>query len=278
MRVVDITVPHDRLDRRLPIVEYAAARKKAIFIQKPLMSYLADAKRLVEAAEDGGVPFMVNQNSIFAPRFRAVERLLGDPEVVGTPYYCQIENRSWVNPPKDRFVGKDRRWVHADMAVHHFALLRHWFGDVESVYAVLARDVSQEFCAGDTVGAVTLRFRGGVVAAVLNNWSYRGNLRRPHSGEEVIVQGDKAAITCDSVGNLNVKCADGREFAPAFAGSWFPDAFGAAMAHFVDALDAGRPFLCSGRDNLKTVALIEATYLSAAENRVVRPDDLLGKM
>ena len=50
------------------------------------------------------------------------------------------------------------------------------------------------------------------------------------------------------------------------------------MAHFVDALDAGRPFLCDGRDNLKTIALVEATYLSAAENRMVRPDELLRKV
>lgn len=46
------------------------------------------------------------------------------------------------------------------------------------------------------------------------------------------------------------------------------------MAHFVDALDNNRPFYCDGRDNLKSVAVIEATYISASENRVVFPDEL----
>lgn len=277
VRIVDVTVPHDRLDRRLPIIEYAARNGKALLVQKPLMSYLDQARQLVAAAEAHGVPFMVNQNSIFAPRFRAAERLLRDPKVIGKPYYAQIENRSWVDPPKDRYVGKDPRWVNADMAIHHFALLRQWFGDVESVYAVLGKDVSQRYCAGDTLGVVSLRFKNGVQAAVINNWCYRGNLRRAHAQEEVIVQGDQGALTCDAQGGLHVKCVDGREFGPEFSGQWFPDAFGAAMVHFVEALDSGLPFLCSGRDNLKSVALIEASYISAAENRVVRPDDLLGE-
>jgi predicted dehydrogenase len=41
------------------------------------------------------------------------------------------------------------------------------------------------------------------------------------------------------------------------------------MVHFIDALESGRPFLCEARDNLKTIAIIEAAYRSAEEGRAV---------
>jgi predicted dehydrogenase len=274
VKVVDITVPHNSLEARLPIVEYAAARGKAIFIQKPLMPYLEWAQKLVEAAEKHGAPMMVNQNSVFAPGFMVAERFMRDPECMGKLYYCQIENRAWVNPGPERWYGKDKRWVHADMAIHHFALIRHWFGEVESVYAILAKDGSQQYVNGDTVGAVSVRFKSGMLALVINNWCYRGNRPRPHSSEEVIVQGERGSITCTAQ-EVHVKLADGRELRPEVKGRWFPDAFGIAMAHFIDALDSGRPFLCDARDNLRSVAMIEATYISAAENRPVFLDEIL---
>jgi predicted dehydrogenase len=69
--------------------------------------------------------------------------------------------------------------------------------------------------------------------------------------------------------------AGGGEQTPEVKGTWFPDAFGNAMAHFIEALEADKPFHCDARDNLKSVAMIEATYISAAENRVVFPDELI---
>jgi len=193
---------------------------------------------------------------------------------MGRIYYCQIENRAWVHPGPDTFAGKDARWVQADMAVHHFSLLRHWFGDVLSVYAVHDRDASQEHVRGDTLGVTSLRFEKGLQAVVINDWCYRGSATRAHATEEIVVQGEKACLTFDSQ-RVEVTCADGRRMQPPIEGAWFPDAFGAVMARFVDALEAGEPFPCEGRDNLKTIAVIEAAYLSAAENRVVFLKELL---
>ncbi|HEY3283462.1 MAG TPA: Gfo/Idh/MocA family oxidoreductase [Armatimonadota bacterium] len=61
---------------------------------------------------------------------------------------------------------------------------------------------------------------------------------------------------------------------PEVRGAWSPDAFGASMNHFLEALDTGRPYLCSGHDNLRTVAIAEAAYLSAEHSREVKPAEL----
>jgi len=42
-------------------------------------------------------------------------------------------------------------------------------------------------------------------------------------------------------------------------------------AHMLEALRAGRDADTSGRDNLKTFAVCEAAYRSAATGRAVRP-------
>jgi predicted dehydrogenase len=44
--------------------------------------------------------------------------------------------------------------------------------------------------------------------------------------------------------------------------------------HFVDSLATGNPPDTSGADNLKTLALVEAAYLSAAEGRTVSLSDI----
>jgi D-apiose dehydrogenase len=44
--------------------------------------------------------------------------------------------------------------------------------------------------------------------------------------------------------------------------------------HFVDCVAKGRAPQTSGADNLQTLALVEAAYLSAAEGRTVRLSEL----
>jgi predicted dehydrogenase len=50
---------------------------------------------------------------------------------------------------------------------------------------------------------------------------------------------------------------------------WFPDAFAGPMAQLMCAVEENREPEISGRDNLKTMALVDACYLSAREHRAV---------
>ena len=56
---------------------------------------------------------------------------------------------------------------------------------------------------------------------------------------------------------------------PVWAESWFPDAFAGTMGQLLTALATATTPAISGRDNLKTMALVEAAYRSAAEHRAV---------
>ena len=46
------------------------------------------------------------------------------------------------------------------------------------------------------------------------------------------------------------------------------------MAELMCSLEQGREPLISGRDNLHTMALVDACYRSAAEHRAVSPEEI----
>src|SRR6185437_16441799 len=56
---------------------------------------------------------------------------------------------------------------------------------------------------------------------------------------------------------------------PKWTESWFPDAFAGTMGQLLIAIETGKEPAISGRDNLKTMALVDAAYLSAHQSRLV---------
>ncbi|MGQ9486198.1 MAG: Gfo/Idh/MocA family oxidoreductase [Armatimonadota bacterium] len=88
--------------------------------------------------------------------------------------------------------------------------------------------------------------------------------------------------TCEETPNtwntdIRVTTDPPAEVRPRFVGNWFPDAFAHSMLHYIQALDEGKPYLCSGRHNLQVVALIEAGYRSVQEGREVTRTEIMGE-
>lgn len=63
--------------------------------------------------------------------------------------------------------------------------------------------------------------------------------------------------------------AAGEWFKPTWKEAWFPDAFAGPMAQLLCALEEHREPEISGEDNLKTMALVDACYVSAREHKAV---------
>ena len=62
--------------------------------------------------------------------------------------------------------------------------------------------------------------------------------------------------------------------APQWPEVWFPDAFAGTIGGLLDALATGTEPVISGRDNLNTVALVDACYRSLDEHRPVRLEEI----
>ena len=61
---------------------------------------------------------------------------------------------------------------------------------------------------------------------------------------------------------------------PRWPQAWFPDAFEGTMGELLCCLESGRESVISGRDNLGTMALVEACYRSLDQHRPVAPAEI----
>jgi predicted dehydrogenase len=55
---------------------------------------------------------------------------------------------------------------------------------------------------------------------------------------------------------------------------WIPDAFVGPMASLMEAIDKDETAYTNTRDNLNTLRVVEAAYLSTRENRSIRPEEI----
>jgi hypothetical protein len=65
--------------------------------------------------------------------------------------------------------------------------------------------------------------------------------------------------------------------APQWKEVWFPDAFAGPMSELMDSITMDREPVISGRDNLHTMALVEAGYRSLEEHRPVAVKEIIGE-
>jgi predicted dehydrogenase len=63
-------------------------------------------------------------------------------------------------------------------------------------------------------------------------------------------------------------------FSARLQGMWIPDAFVGPMASLMCAIEDHSEPETSGRDNLRTMQIVFAEYLSIDEKRAVRPDEI----
>ena len=253
---------------RMPYIERAAAAGKPIFCQKPMAQTMKQAVQMVETCERHGVPLMVNQNSCFVPGFLAIEPYM-TPEHLGTIYHAEFHNYSF-------YITFPERHVIPAMMVHHFALIRKWFGPIETVYCQ-AHGHTRSIEEGEVVALALVQHRSGVQVLLVENWGVLEAKKRgpTHSREEVRIQGTKGSIFGNSE-DMSVFVTEPRpvEIKPVIPGPWFPDAFGIGMSHFLDCLETGATPITDGRGNLHVMQAVFAAWESANTNRVVRVDDI----
>ncbi len=275
--VLDIAVP----PRQQPdLIRGACARGvvKGILAQKPLAPDYAEARSVVEACEAAGVVLAVNQNMRFDPSVAATRGLL-DRGTLGEPVFATIDMRGIPHwQPWQAEMGSATLRI---MSVHHLDCMRFWLGDPGSVYCSTRPDPRTEFEHQDGICTSVLEYDSGVRAVIIDDvWTgparegCPGDIRIEYriEGLDGLAIGDigwcKDPYTSPSTLRYAGK-GDGAFTVPELAGSWFPDAFGGTMAELLGALGEGREPTIGGRDNLRTMALVEAAVTSSRERRRV---------
>lgn len=281
IEVVDIAVPPDvQLDVVREVVRHAD-HVRGVLAQKPLGVNYAQAREIVRLCDEAGITLAVNQNMRYDQSIRALKSLLASGEL-GEPVLATIDMRAiphWM-PWQQR-----QGWVTLRiMSIHHLDSFRFLFGDPERVYASVRTDprTERKFAHADGIALYILEYANGFRASSWDDvWAGPDqdltptdtSIRWRVEGTRGLARGTIGwpgypARTPSTI-DFAIASHPGKWFQPRWKEVWFPDAFVGPMAQLLCALEENKEPEISGRDNLKTMALVDACYRSVNEKRAV---------
>jgi len=258
-----------------PLVEMAAAYKVPAICQKPFAPTLADAKAMVKACRNAGVPLMVHENFRWQTPIQAVRKAL-DAGAIGTPFWGRFSFRSGFDVfAAQPYLAEGSRFIIEDLGIHTLDIARFVLGDVTSLTA-RAKRVNPRI-KGEDVATMLLDHENGATSIV--DVSYASRLSNEPFPETLIeLDGTKGSIRLSQGYRLEVSGPDGVSVSDASPQllSWasrpwhnIQESVLAIQQHWTDRLVHGGETSTSGADNLKTFALVEAAYESAATRRSI---------
>jgi predicted dehydrogenase len=279
IQILDIAVPPHK---QLEIIRTACKRGKhlkGILAQKPLAVNLEQAAETVRLCEEHHILLGVNQNMRYDRSIRVLEMLL-QRKLLGEPVLATIEMRAV--PHWQKWLRDYGRLTLLNMSIHHIDSFRYLFGEPASIYASVRKDPRTHFEHQDGICIYILEYENGFRATAWDD-VYAGprNIRdelKPYikwrvEGTEGIAEGTlgwpQYPNRSPSTLTFVTSSQPGVWITPRWSEVWFPDAFAGPMADLMNAIARGQQPECSGRDNLHTMAIIEAAYRSIRERRPV---------
>ena len=281
VEVVDIAVPPDhQLEVIQEVVRHQQVR--GILAQKPLGVNFAQAKRIVDLCKKAKITLCVNQNMRYDQSVRALKCVV-DRGYLGEPVLATIDMRAiphWM-PWQERLGWCTLRI----MSIHHLDTFRFWFGDPDRIFASTRPDPRTSFQHSDGICLYILEYDDSGLRA--SSWDdvWTGPAREG-AGKDISIKWrieGTQGLARGTIGwpsypartpstlDYTTVTDQGEWHSPRWDRVWFPDAFVGPMADLLVALETGQEPTISGRDNVRTMALVEAAYESAASHTAVSP-------
>ena len=258
----------------------AATAGKHVLCEKPIADTLANADRMIDAADQAGVILMVAENERFNPIYHKARELLRDG-VIGQPALLQMNREGYLN----RSFLEERRWfldaraaaggIMMSGGVHDFETMRLLLGEVESVYALRARQRFLEM-QGDDTSIALVRFTDGTVATLVESFCMKSLTTA--AGPEVHtlrIDGDLGHLAVVDPSTIRV-FSERADYALGGAlvehSIHVPpaDTFALEIAHFMQCIRTGDEPITSGRLQRRPLELVLAAYRSMETGRPAR--------
>ncbi|MGI4801790.1 MAG: Gfo/Idh/MocA family protein [Janthinobacterium lividum] len=253
-------------------------------VEKPLADSVAEATRLVDAAERAGVPLMTGHHRRHNPLIQAAKQAI-DGGRIGQ--VVSIQGTCWFYKPDDYFDIPWRREKGAGPVflnlIHDVDLFRYLCGDVVEVQAMESNALRGN--AVEETAVILLRFASGVLGTVnvsdkiVSPWSWEfttgENPAYTHTQEACYQVGG-------TLGSLSVPYLD-LWHNPTKPSWWEPiererlslvekDPLGLQVRNLCEVVRGTAAPVVSGREGLQTLRVIEAVKQAAASGRAVRLD------
>jgi D-apiose dehydrogenase len=262
------------------LVELAAELGIPVICQKPLAPTLEDAMAMVAACELANVPLMVHENFRWQSAIMKVKEVIASG-AIGKPFWGRISFRSAYDVFSGQpYLAEGERFIVEDLGIHALDVARFLLGDAQSVSARITRVNGQ--IKGEDVATILLDHGAGVASIV--DCSYASILESEAFPETLIeIDGALGSLRLRQGYQLSVTTRLATTHAdvsppllPWAVKPWhnIQESVSIIQQHWVDCLRKGREPHTSGRDNLHTLALVEAVYESAGTGETVKPASL----
>lgn len=265
------------LPAHVPLALEALRLGKHVLTEKPFAPTLAEAQQVIDLAERQGRVLMVSQNYRFFPAPQVAAALIRDGSL-GAPGFVSLDFRRNVTATTSQRHRNLRHPLLLDMSIHHFDLMRLVLGQNPTEITCHAWNPPWSTFADPAAAVATITFDGGTVVSYRGSWVSPG----PQTtwGGEWRIECADGEVTWTSRGGLVADKADRVEVTPIGAQPepvalpTLPYLGRAGSLHaFARAISDGIDPGCSGRDNLRSLALTYAAIESAETGQPVRLDD-----
>jgi D-apiose dehydrogenase len=254
-----------------PLVELAARYRLPAICQKPFARSMEDARAMVAACNAASVTLMVHENFRWQTPIKAVRDQIVSGRI-GEPFWGRVSFRSAYDVFSGQpYLATSKRFIIEDLGIHILDIARFLFGDVKRVTARTRR--VNPAIQGEDVATVLLDHESGLSSIADCSYATRLDVE-PFPETLIEVDGSAGTIRLNQgyqmvvTGNNGVHKLDVSPQPLSWTSRpWhnIQESVLAIQRHFIACLREGREPETSGRDNLMTLALVEASYRSAAE-------------
>jgi predicted dehydrogenase len=287
--LVELLVPH-HLHADMAVAACEAGRH--VSVQKPMALTVAEADRMIAAAEKAGVVLRVYENFVFyPPHVRAKEMIeageIGKPQMIRLHVNTGTRETAWKVPlsawawrfDETRCGGGPLVFDHG---YHLFSLARYLMGEVERIYAWIDRSPVVPTRYLDAPATIMFQFKAPRRYGVLD-FAHTPNMqiesRYYADDDRVEVIGDRGIIFINRCTARTVDLPalmmfrDGKTTAiPVERVEWH-DSFVDCTHHLIDVLREGGEPVLDGPTGRAVLQFTLAAIVSSREGREVRLDE-----
>lgn len=264
------------------------ARGLPILIEKPVADTVAEALKLIEAAEAAGIATLTGHHRRHNPIMRRASELIRDGAigrvVAATSVWLAHKPVGYHDVSWRRQAGGGPVLINA---IHDIDCLRMLCGEIATVQAADSSTV-RDFAVEDTAAAI-LTFKSGALGTLIvsdtvsSPWSWETtsgeNPQFPNAGLDCItIGGTRGSLAVPSL-DLRWHEAGQENWLTPLTQKREPiqpaDPYDAQMRNFADVIRGAAVPVLTGRDGTRTLAATLAITESAKSGQPVRVDDMM---
>jgi predicted dehydrogenase len=286
--LVELLVPH-HLHAEMTVAACRAG--KHISVQKPMAMNVAEADRMITAAQTAGVVLRVYENFVFYPPHVRAKQLIeageiGEPQIIRMHVSTGRSKTAWKVPlsawawrfDKSKSGGGPLVFDHG---YHLFSLARYLMGDVARVYAWIDRSRVIPTKYVDAPATIMFQFKAARRYGVLDfahtpgmemdSIYYADDDRLEVIGNRGMILVNRCTARTLDLPPLMLFRDGKTETVPVERFEWH-DSFVDCTRHLIDVLTKGGQPRLDGPSGKAVLQFVLAAHVSAREGRDVQPD------